>query len=276
MSYDFVRVPFPIIFPILKGHQIIGELRPRCKRYSYGYLIIEGSPDHWWVTTVILHTPLLSNTLKGHQIIGELRLFYLLMIRMVNWRVTRSLVSYDGIVSYKLKLELLKGHQIIGELRLHWFRCGLIISKLKGHQIIGELRLYLGVFFFSGFIEGSPDHWWVTTHNPLYWADLAKLKGHQIIGELRLHRQRYQRLDLHWRVTRSLVSYDQQQLQTLMKHLIEGSPDHWWVTTLCSSSVTECKWLKGHQIIGELRLNYFLFFSFSSIEGSPDHWWVTT
>ena len=35
---------------LLKGHQIIGELRPSCS-IQEDFACIERSPDHWWVTT---------------------------------------------------------------------------------------------------------------------------------------------------------------------------------------------------------------------------------
>ena len=81
-------------------------------------------------------------------------------------------------------------------------------------------------------IEMSPDHWWVTTKFVYY-----KLTT------------------IHWKVTRSLVSYD------LLPHAkcwfsskIERSPDHWWVTTRFFHTERD----------------------FPMIERSPDHWWVTT
>ena len=126
----------------------------------------------------------------------------------MDWRVTRSLVSYDGIFSYTT-------------------------SKAE--------------------IEGSPDHWWVTT----------------------IHSYVQLLLPVHWRVTRSLVSYDNFLGHSLYPKAIEGSPDHWWVTTIAGfASASSLNWrvtrslvsydlvswttprffkLKGHQIIGELR-----------------------
>ena len=82
--------------------------------------------------------------------------------------------------------------------------------RLKGHQIIGELRL-----FQLSALE-----------NPL------RLKGHQIIGELRPSLVFQPRFLSNWRVTRSLVSYDHVGFQIGVESYIEGSPDHWWVTTL--------------------------------------------
>ena len=79
----------------LKGHQIIGELRPsRCAK-TCDTQLIERSPDHWWVTTV----------------------FNMRYIWYPNWKVTRSLVSYDPAAPAIPNSLRLKGHQIIGELR---------------------------------------------------------------------------------------------------------------------------------------------------------------
>ena len=125
----------------LKGHQIIGELRPQ-EHFACSLIFIERSPDHWWVTTSnaaavyptadIERSPdhwwvtttnailmVIYVKLKGHQIIGELRRYIPMFISIV----TR-----------------LKGHQIIGELRLFISRYLCLYRRLKGHQIIGELR----------------------------------------------------------------------------------------------------------------------------------------
>ena len=104
----------------------------------------------------------------------------------------------------------------------------------------------------------------------------------------------------NWKVTRSLVSYDATNFLAVASRSIERSPDHWWVTTLWISPRYETSSLKGHQIIGELRLPkrkaiycchllkghqiigelrhraLALSYLTSSIERSPDHWWVTT
>ena len=83
-------------------------------------------------------------------------------------------------------------------------------KKLKGHQIIGELRHLNRYLIALPWIERSPDHWWVTT----------RLMPKKLI-------------ELHWKVTRSLVSYDSPRCM-----------DDCFAT------------LKGHQIIGELRQNF--------------------
>ena len=91
---------------------------------SYPQLIsprisIEGSPDHWWVTTITYSLNDLWTRLKGHQIIGELRPSTIASFVMPkDWRVTRSLVSYDLFKRRSTAETWLKGHQIIGELRL--------------------------------------------------------------------------------------------------------------------------------------------------------------
>ena len=127
--------------------------------------------------------------------------------------------------------------------------------KLKGHQIIGELRRCCCCWFSHDYIEGSPDHWWVTTvvvdlamiialieGSPDHWWVTTvhcchlntgfKLKGHQIIGELRHILLKDSVINSYWRVTRSLVSYDSLKAFLSTSALsIEGSPDHWWVTT---------------------------------------------
>ena len=171
--------------PVLKGHQIIGELRRityshhdfttywRVTRSLVSYdlatnflasaPIIEGSPDHWWVTTKV----------------WCVRCCVCIEGSPDHWWVTTPLLLYY------LKLLILKGHQIIGELR----RNSLRIDKIS-------------------IIEGSPDHWWVTTKHASYIPPLHGLKGHQIIGELRLHTQCVSSPSIDWRVTRSLVSYD--------------------------------------------------------------------
>ena len=95
MSYDDLQLVNEIKI-WLKGHQIIGELRLLLKTQILHLLRIEGSPDHWWVTTHIFVCFDRIFLLKGHQIIGELRRCYRLFVR-----ATRQL----------------KGHQIIGELR---------------------------------------------------------------------------------------------------------------------------------------------------------------
>ena len=149
---------------ILKGHQIIGELRLDTSH-------LDMSPLNWKVTRSLV---------SYDQATGNTQWFRL------YWKVTRSLVSYDKIHCISAKMQRLKGHQIIGELRLCLL---LVVSKalsLKGHQIIGELRPSLSVKI------GSTHYWKVTRslvsydHWHTVFKCLFKLKGHQIIGELRL------------------------------------------------------------------------------------------
>ena len=126
---------------LLKGHQIIGELRS-----SYWNLAIT------W------------DRLKGHQIIGELRSSAISSsIGASNWKVTRSLVSYDkdfpsslwreenwkvtrSLVSYDKRAAATTNARDIERSPDHWWVTILlrhVVSvplQLKGHQIIGELR----------------------------------------------------------------------------------------------------------------------------------------
>ena len=148
---------------------------------------IEGSPDHWWVTTIPSECFKLPKKLKGHQIIGELRLMTpTLHCIMWDWRVTRSLVSYDLISNLQsIPLE-------------DWRVTRSLVSYDYSYLININNRV----------IEGSPDHWWVTT---AFFISSAKV------------------------------------------FFIEGSPDHWWVTTWPFNSASIFARLKGHQIIGELR-----------------------
>ena len=124
---------------------------------------IERSPDHWWVTT----SPSGREPLQ------------------MNWKVTRSLVSYDIHQYLRIVWNRLKGHQIIGELRRNWASCSIHAVLLKGHQIIGELRpAYLTITSYFGD--------WKVTRSLVSYDGVGKvvvvvvvLKGHQIIGELR-------------------------------------------------------------------------------------------
>ena len=151
-----------------------------------------------------------ASKLKGHQIIGELRLSEDLPKNIYKyWRVTRSLVSYDYLNPLKILLLALKGHQIIGELRPPLVLLTFQLSILKGHQIIGELRQLSSYFRILDIIEGSPDHWWVTTE-----AIKKRLHGKSIEGspDHWWVTTTYCCYNLwtwcYWRVTRSLVSYD--------------------------------------------------------------------
>ena len=150
-------------------------------------MVIEGSPDHWWVTASSSVNLYSLDLLKGHQIIGELRpwkstsmrLMLLLKGHQIIGELRHTYINFHKISSIEgspdhwwvtasigtcLKsTSKLKGHQIIGELRL--IKDWLIewVLQLKGHQIIGELRQPCRQFTSSRKIEGSPDHWWVTT-----------------------------------------------------------------------------------------------------------------
>ena len=173
----------------------------------------------------------------------------------------------------------LKGHQIIGELRLQRGEpIGYGIS-LKGHQIIGELRPIHAVFAASlMFIERSPDHWWVTTYRLLskyYKQYIERSPDHWWVTTTR--RLLHLIISLDWKVTRSLVSYD------FVRSNCELLQLNWKVTrslvsydksSACNKILLR---LKGHQIIGELRLDLpLILLLWLLIERSPDHWWVTT
>ena len=151
---------------------------------------------------------------------------------LLNWRVTRSLVSYDRIFTYCCCCCCIEGSPD------HWWvttdRTNLItcLFRLKGHQIIGELRLSKALSQHLNVIEGSPDHWWVTTVPSAGAIPPFLIEGSPD----------------HWWVTTS--PWD----QIGYAPSIEGSPDHWWVTTQIIYLATQNQSLKGHQIIGELRL----------------------
>ena len=193
----------------------------------------------------------------------------------------------------------MKGHQIIGELRQKGHTLQILhkIERSPDHWWVTTKTMFNSRFPVT--IERSPDHWWVTTgHNGVpfnlsHWKvtrslvsyDLAQkpaipsslLKGHQIIGELRLkpfglsgewrqlkgHQiigelrpifskptlaQKIERSPDHWWVTTVLPAV------VYSRPLIERSPDHWWVTTVLYMGEPPMALLKGHQIIGELRL----------------------
>ena len=141
MSYDWLKVAIQTccywkVTRSLVSYDLLGA-------FQFGINLIERSPDHWWVTTNYLEVlssfssllkghqiigelrlhlieqPPLRRLLKGHQIIGELRLLLSYYATSTsNWKVTRSLVSYDFVSILELTIVIkLKGHQIIGELR---------------------------------------------------------------------------------------------------------------------------------------------------------------
>ena len=233
MSYDLHLPPLLLLAHKLKGHQIIGELRRVSLIACSRVIFIERSPDHWWVTTLQLLLSILTITLKGHQIIGELRQsIKSSTVAFVNWKVTRSLVSYDGtplLGGENGSIERSPDHWWVTTICIFWWEMHLI---LKGHQIIGELRP-------------------LTCRSCKEWL---RLKGHQIIGELRRLYLSIYASGLNWKVTRSLVSYDN-PFHTIYNSIkIERSPDHWWVTTYKTCFIHTT----------------------TPIERSPDHWWVTT
>ena len=171
---------------------------------------IEGSPDHWWVTTGLTRVVNDSPSIEGspdHWWVTT-KFFFIIhtVIKLKGHQIIGELRRCTDCCNVKLKL---KGHQIIGEL---WHLCLVeppLVHTLKGHQIIGELRL-------SGFYDCvSAKDWRVTRslvsydNNELFFIIGGKLKGHQIIGELRRSKiMKGAKAPFNWRVTRSLVSYD--------------------------------------------------------------------
>ena len=147
------------------------------------------------------------------------------------WRVTRSLVSYDFICYMMSCREDWRVTRSLVSYDCHKAQIKFFLNWRVTRSLVSYDNILLYMLLNPLKIEGSPDHWWVTTYNYLLSGNKLKLKGHQIIGELRL--------------LRACLSFFER---------IEGSPDHWWVTTSGSSQST-CP---------------------QNIEGSPDHWWVTT
>ena len=262
---------------VLKGHQIIGELRLQYSAEMKVVLEIERSPDHWWVTPII--PPILSWN--------------------EDWKVTRSLVSYASngkllppitnierspdhwwvTPLFKLsgtKVFILKGHQIIGELRLDWrwsqsntWYWKVTRSLVSYAPVISPVTLnseywkvtrslvsyanILSFLYFIYFIERSPDHWWVTPASKLSIALSSTLKGHQIIGELRLPAESLSTPKIKLKGHQIIGELRHEERVVHSSVWIERSPDHWWVTPILSSSEVCSHILKGHQIIGELR-----------------------
>ena len=160
MSYDFLHSSCNFR-KILKGHQIIGELR-LTNRCNHLCTWIERSPDHWWVTTCKTPCTYFDCNWKVTRSLVSYDWATNFLASHPNWKVTRSLVSYDNGVWAIRHGFILKGHQIIGELRLattiaradnwNWKVTRSLVSYdwttnflasapiLKGHQIIGELR----------------------------------------------------------------------------------------------------------------------------------------
>ena len=99
---------------LLKGHQIIGELRPSVKAEVSADKQLKGHQIIGELRLTTSGSPFSPCWLKGHQIIGELR----------PW-TSRGTAN----------LTILKGHQIIGELRLmqHYPQLGLLIERSPDH-----------------------------------------------------------------------------------------------------------------------------------------------
>ena len=217
---------------LLKGHQIIGELRhedlassdkdlywkvtrslvsyDKSNSISASSYWIERSPDHWWVTTnaMLFNYGVQIERSPDHWWVTTKELLrYQLLFRLKGHQIIGELRLFH--FCQHLGTDGLKGHQIIGELRQRWARARRRNIQLKGHQIIGELRHILH-----------------SHHN-----HRIRLKGHQIIGELRLGDWGFnvayfiERSPDHWWVT--TFPY----ITISMTVSIERSPDHWWVTT---------------------------------------------
>ena len=164
MSYDDLQLVNEIKI-WLKGHQIIGELRLLLKTQILHLLRIEGSPDHWWVTTAFKD----SDTTFAK-----------------DWRVTRSLVSYDTYFC------VFWSHLFIEGSPDHWWVTTLLPSFCSCHPSI----------------EGSPDHWWVTTTGDRkwtvwlkYWRVTRSLVSYDYIKELNKWSFRIEGSPDHWCVT---------------------------------------------------------------------------
>ena len=216
----------------LKGHQIIGELRPQLLQLLSLQLVLKGHQIIGELRRLNVLILDLRNLLKGHQIIGELRLITICSYGSASdWKVTRSLVSYDTTAFEAVARATIERSPDHWWVTTETIRTQQLQYKLKGHQIIGELRplmthyihlqeldwkvtrslvsydLFVCASINATIIERSPDHWWVTTYFPSSfrsWKD--------------------------WKVTRSLVSYDFNRFFSKLNSK-----------------------LKGHQIIGELR-----------------------
>ena len=171
---------------LLKGHQIIGELRHKGSKYLLSCWIIERSPDHWWVTTAIARVRYNINIERSPDHWWVTTLYGSIFHIFINWKVTRSLVSYDLIL------------QIFSVTLPYW----KVTRSLVSYDSDITLQS-VGVWV----IERSPDHWWVTTYTDVYLHCLSGLKGHQIIGELRPWSlrvggtSRIERSPDHWWVT---------------------------------------------------------------------------
>ena len=126
--------------------------------------MIAGSPECWWVTTLIQHRVQLIYKLQGHQNVGELRQISMPLstFLMFNCRVTRMLVSYD----------LMPFNKAIGSLNC------MVTRMLVGYDVIKLVSMK----FKS--IAWSPECWWVTT-SQLLQCILVQLFCLQNVGSLR-------------------------------------------------------------------------------------------
>ena len=179
-------------------------------QYSAETKVIERSPDHWWVTT-------------------KSNLYYCIN---KNWKVTRSLVSYDIAMIAKPMFSCIErspdhwwvttSEQTLAKVGFEdWKVTRSLVSYDNSTESLGAKLL----------IERSPDHWWVTTPYCSYnfCCTIERSPDHWWVTTAGLFSSLSE--NKNWKVTRSLVSYD---------------------SFLAVASISDSK-LKGHQIIGELR-----------------------
>ena len=152
----------------------------------YQSAYIEWSPDHWWVTTNVHFCLLWQLLLNGHQIIGELRLHKPELNRQVmDWMVTRSLVSYDSLPKIQRTPRILNGPRSLVSYD-SWTYCLFCSDKIEWSPDHWWVTTLLQFWQHGSAIEWSPDHWWVTTKVFHFYLCVFWLNGHQIIGELHL------------------------------------------------------------------------------------------
>ena len=221
-----------MVLVLLKGHQIIGELRP-AKAAVEQLTNIERSPDHWWVTTLLVRDPCQNVHIERSPdhwwvttTVARLRLDTLDIERSPDhWWVTtahetivRRLQQIERspdhwwVTTYSSKLNFF--HVLIERSPDHWWvttrfiRYKFIRSYWKVTRSLVSYDFDVVFIKIMIDIERSPDHWWVTTFLQKRLTKNVSLKGHQIIGELRHNLLCGYGFYSNWKVTRSLVSYD--------------------------------------------------------------------
>ena len=104
---------------------------------------IERSPDHWWVTTTIYKHFIASHNWKvTRSLVSYDMVRAYVPVEWLDWKVTRSLVSYDPYLANFLKC----------------FKDWKVTRSLVSYDYPVQPK------HRSVFIERSPDHWWVTTN----------------------------------------------------------------------------------------------------------------